>query len=982
MATKELFIRIGANADQAKREFRDIQKGIDVLNQRFGAIAKVGGAAFLGLGAAAGVAIKEFAGFEQQMSKVLALTGATDSEFAELNKTARDLGATTQFSAREAAEGMEFLALAGFETNEIIGTMPGLLNLAAAGMLDLGKASDLVTDIMSQFGLEVEDANSVSDLFAKTQAKSNTSVEQLGAALLNAGGSAKNLGITIEETSGALGVLADQGLKGEAAGTALNNLLLNLTANSDQLKELGVNVFDAQGNFAGLENIITDYQGALVGANDEQANNIKTLGIGKIGQQALNRLLNEGAEGYRELTNTISDNNGFAERSAKTINDNVVGSLKTLNSALSEAKIGIGEQLAPAFRSLVDLGTSILTKFNQLDESTKSTIATFIKWGLVITGLLTALGAVGLAVLAVGKGLTALGVSARFAAVGFRLLLGATGIGLLLIILPKAIQFARDFSVKLEEWKNKFPAIAGAINVVLAPLKLLLFAIDKVIGAGKRLFEFFGKSQPTGEVDKLKDKLEELNKIADEGGSKAAEATKKQREELEKQIAAIEANTDAMNKLKDAGAERKEVSANIEEMTNKIKENEEALKSATEAEREFLEAANAGLAANIDQLKERKKELGAQITGEEAGEQDLTAVQDAADKEVEIEKGKQVALKKERDAATQSKIDDLKSEIELIQAERQGLSDSEIDFLRQQSAIEKGFREAKNIEDEEQRALELEKLQLQQENLLAIREEAEARKREREAELTEESRALLEELDAEEQEKLIEQLQTKEDIENDFKKRKVQQEIDFRKQAQTANNTFGLQSLALDKFIAQQKLGIAANLATNLLSTLATENEKAFKLQKGLNIAQAIMSTFAGANKALDTLPPPASFVTAGLTIATGLANVSKIQSQKFVKAQTGGTFQGGIPGQDSIPALVTPGETLIPAPIARSFRDEFPDFRDAFRNATETGRSLAEGEPAGTQNVEVTIGLKSEASQFITAEQFKNQQLGIDRSS
>ncbi|MCK4499647.1 phage tail tape measure protein, partial [Candidatus Babeliales bacterium] len=223
-------------------------KKLNSMSTSMTSVGKKAAVGFAAGAAAIGGITAVFAGYEKQMSKVKAISGATEDQFELLKETARDLGATTKFSAIEAGQGMEFLALAGYDTNQAIEAMPGLLNLAAAGQLDLGKAADLTTDILSQYGLTAEYATTASDVFAKAQASSNTNVELLGSALLSVGGTAKNFGLTLEDTTAFLGKLADQGLKGSAAGTALNRMMLDFIKNEPDMRAMGIAVFDNAGN--------------------------------------------------------------------------------------------------------------------------------------------------------------------------------------------------------------------------------------------------------------------------------------------------------------------------------------------------------------------------------------------------------------------------------------------------------------------------------------------------------------------------------------------------------------------------------------------------------------------------------------------------------------------------------------------------------------------------------------------------------------
>ena len=171
--------------------------------------------------------------FEQSMSKVEALSGATGTELKALEDTAREMGATTRYSASEAADALGFMALAGWDAEQMMSGLPAVLDLATSGALDLATASDIVTDMMSMFGYEAEEASRVSDIFAQAQAKSNTSVEQLNEALINAGPSAAAANQSLETTTAILGILGNNGIKGGEAGTLLNNMFNDLQKSAE-----------------------------------------------------------------------------------------------------------------------------------------------------------------------------------------------------------------------------------------------------------------------------------------------------------------------------------------------------------------------------------------------------------------------------------------------------------------------------------------------------------------------------------------------------------------------------------------------------------------------------------------------------------------------------------------------------------------------------------------------------------------------------
>lgn len=377
---------------------------ISKLKQSFAGIGRISLIAFGAVSAGIGLATKTFATFESKMSTVKALTGATGDDFDSLTNTAKELGAETVFSASKAAEGMKFLGLAGFQTNQIIEAMPGLLNLAAAGQLELGKASDLVTDILALFNLEAKEANRLADLMAKTSSTANTDVGQLGEAMLEAGGTAKVFNMTLEETSAALGQIANLGLKGTKAGTSLNRMLIDLGQNSKKLEKLGINVFDTNGQFRKLADIIQDVEKATAGLNDKEKAQLINQASGIFGRQSLLRLLTAGSKKLREYTKELENSNGFAKQMAKIMIDNLGGAFTLLKSAIEGALIDLGSKFAPIIKLVVEALTKLFTIFNKLPSIFKTFIATIILLTAGLTGLVTVLAFTAVAFLALSGG--------------------------------------------------------------------------------------------------------------------------------------------------------------------------------------------------------------------------------------------------------------------------------------------------------------------------------------------------------------------------------------------------------------------------------------------------------------------------------------------------------------------------------------------------------------------------------------------------
>ncbi len=246
------------SVDQAGRKMSQFDKDMARIAKKMIATGK---ALTLGLtlpilGIAA-AAIKTAGDFETSMNRVRAVTGATADEMIELEATARELGATTQFSAKQAADAMSFLAMAGFETNKIIGAMPATLNLAAAAQIDMGQAADIASNILAGFNLDADELAGAIDVMAKTFTSSNTDLVQLGEAMSLVAPISEGLGVSIEETSAAIGILSNAGIQASSAGTGLRRTLSVLVTESDRL---GIATLDAAGDMRPLADILDDLE--------------------------------------------------------------------------------------------------------------------------------------------------------------------------------------------------------------------------------------------------------------------------------------------------------------------------------------------------------------------------------------------------------------------------------------------------------------------------------------------------------------------------------------------------------------------------------------------------------------------------------------------------------------------------------------------------------------------------------------------------
>lgn len=314
-----------------------------------------------------GAAVKTAADFESSMSQVQATMGITKDSMSTLDgqsvntmdalsDLAKEMGSKTAFSASECAEALNYLALAGYDTQEMADTLPTVLNLAAAGGLDLASASDMVTDAMSALGMETSEADTMVDQMAKTASSTNTSVGQLGEGILTIGATAKSVKGGTAELNTALGILANNGIKGAEGGTHLRNVILSLQNPTDgarkTMESLGVSVYDSEGNMRSLNDILGDLNASMDGMTSaEKANIISTI-FNKTDLSSVNALLANTGDTWDELQTSIENSGGAAQQMADTQLDNLSGQLTILKSAVEGFAISIGEALMPTIKKI------------------------------------------------------------------------------------------------------------------------------------------------------------------------------------------------------------------------------------------------------------------------------------------------------------------------------------------------------------------------------------------------------------------------------------------------------------------------------------------------------------------------------------------------------------------------------------------------------------------------------------------------------
>lgn len=311
--------------------------------------------------------------FDKSISQVAATMGTTADQVQQLNEFAKELGSTTAFSAQQAAEGLNYMALAGYDAEKSMEMLPKVLDLAAAGCMDLGRASDMVTDASSALQLDTEQTTDLIDQMAKAAASSNTSVSQLGEAILQVGGTAKDLaGGTVELTS-ILGILADNGMKGAQGGTALRNMLNSLISPTKDAQEVldrfGISLFDSQGEMRGMNEVFADLGHALDGLTTQDRKQAIAALFNARDMKAAEALMANATTRYEQLSKKIMDSEGAAAEMAETQLDNLAGDVTIFKSGLEGLQLAISDSISPFLRDFVQGATSAIGDAKKLIEN-------------------------------------------------------------------------------------------------------------------------------------------------------------------------------------------------------------------------------------------------------------------------------------------------------------------------------------------------------------------------------------------------------------------------------------------------------------------------------------------------------------------------------------------------------------------------------------------------------------------------------------
>lgn len=449
-----------------------------------GTLTKNVSAPIAGIGAAAVLLGKDY---QSGMSEVQAISGATGSDLEALENKAREMGATTKFSASEASDGLKYMAMAGWDTNQMIEGLDGVLDLAAASGEDLGVTADIVTDSLTGFGLEAKDSAAFADLLASASSNSNTNVAMMGETFKYVAPLFGSLGYSAEDAALATGLMANAGIKGSQAGTTLRSAVTKLINPTDEaaglMDDLGLSLTDANGEMKPFEEVMGDLREKFGDLTEEQkAQHAATL-FGQESMSGMLAIINASEKDFGKLTESTRDYNGAAKEMAEIMQDNLQGRLEKLKSAAEEAALSIFEAMLPAMEGVVKWAQKMVDKFNSLDKDTQRLIVTIggiaAAAGPVLVVLGTLAGSVSKIVglfslmsgggAAAAGGLGATGLAAKAAAIAFNpWVLGAAavvagGIAIAKKLKEDAIPEVDRFGDKVSE--NTQQAVGGFMDL-------------------------------------------------------------------------------------------------------------------------------------------------------------------------------------------------------------------------------------------------------------------------------------------------------------------------------------------------------------------------------------------------------------------------------------------------------------------------------------------------------------------------------------
>ncbi|NJJ38394.1 phage tail tape measure protein [Paenibacillus apii] len=587
--------KLGASAAEIDKVAKEIERNALATNRTANEV-KALGAAYIGLAVAMAAiitkSVQTAASFEQAMAKVKAITQSTGAEFEKLREQAIQLGASTVFSASQAADAQALLAQAGFKTNDVMTALPGVLSLAAAGQMDLANTASIAASVLNGFRLETEETGRVVDVLAKASIDSNADISDLGLSMKYIAPVAANMGLSVEEATAAVEALSNAGIRGEQAGTSLRAILLQLASPSEEaafyMDKLGVSIQDSAGNVLPFAQIIGQMQGAFARLTQAQQADVAATLVGQEAASGFLTLISNGQSTLESYTASLRNAGGTAEQVAGTQMDTLKGAINEMQSALESAGITVGDKFAPAVRLVVEQLTGLINGFTNLNTPMQGAIIAFTTAGPIIGGLIAA----GVSLVAVLKEVAA---SATIAGVGMRAFTASIPIiGAISIAISALAAGAAALAGKYAETKKAaedFAAAQTSLNDALSKSPLTRTTGD--------LEDLRGRIEETTQALREREAIE--RKIANLKGGNTGKDWRAGAAELRKLNDELDA---ADKKLRDLGyASSEDAAGGIAKMNKAINDSVPALLQEQEAN---LRAA----AANNERLNGLEKSLG------------------------------------------------------------------------------------------------------------------------------------------------------------------------------------------------------------------------------------------------------------------------------------------------------------------------------------------------------------------------------------
>lgn len=474
-------------AEQAQKAQSSLQNSMRQLDQVKQDRANLRGQMLdaVGLAVALGAPVKAAADYEYAMARVGAVSNSTDEQLAQLSQTARQLGASTVFKASEVAEGMQYLAMAGFDTNRIMAAMPGVLGLAEAAGADLGRTSDIASDILSGFGLEAEEMGRVSDVLAKAMTTSNTTLETLGDTMKYVGPIAREAGLGMEQAAAMAGLLGNVGIKGSEAGTALRAMLLRLSSATGPaaaaLDQLGIDPLDPDGNVRDIVELMGEMSEATEHMGGGQRLAVLKDVFGERPAAALAELMSqEGTGGITKYLEVMNDAEGTVKAMSDRMSNTATGGMKRFASAAESIQLSLGNLMLPAVAAV----TAFMTKFAGVIDGFINNFPVLSKWVVLITGGLMALK---IAAIAGGYAFTFVRgawLRAVIAAKKLNVWLTLIRTGTLRLSATQKTMAATTKVMTAAQWLLNTALLANPIGLVIA-------AVAALVAAGVMLYKYW-----------------------------------------------------------------------------------------------------------------------------------------------------------------------------------------------------------------------------------------------------------------------------------------------------------------------------------------------------------------------------------------------------------------------------------------------------------------------------------------------------------